>query len=88
MVCGVQSVEHVLDKHLTRPEEGPEEEEEVAEHKATFLDTMKGLEATRKYIHQFDIKNNITVSCNKVKNELYRLRAQREMKQTSGWSKK
>jgi hypothetical protein len=26
---------------------GPEEEEEVAEHKTTFLDALKGLEATR-----------------------------------------
>jgi hypothetical protein len=49
----------VLDQHLTRPEEGPEEE--VAEHKATFVDALKGLEAARKYMHQFDIKNNIIV---------------------------
>jgi hypothetical protein len=26
----------------------PEDEEEVAEHKATFLDALKGLEAARK----------------------------------------
>jgi hypothetical protein len=31
----------VLDQHLTRPEEEPEEEEQVAEHKATFLDALK-----------------------------------------------
>jgi hypothetical protein len=36
----------VLDQHLTRQEE----EEEVAEHKATSLDALKGLEAARKYV--------------------------------------
>jgi hypothetical protein len=35
-VCGTQSVDQVLDQQLTRPEE----EEEVAEHKATFLDVL------------------------------------------------
>jgi hypothetical protein len=33
----------VLDQHLTRPEE----EEEVVEHKATFLDLLKVMEAAR-----------------------------------------
>jgi hypothetical protein len=47
-VCGIQSVDQVSDQHLTRPEE-PEQEEEVAEHKATFLDVQKGLEAAIKY---------------------------------------
>jgi hypothetical protein len=46
--------------------EEPEEEEEVAEYRAIFLDALKGLGATRKYIHQFYDKNNITVMCNKV----------------------
>jgi hypothetical protein len=50
---------------LTWPEEKPEETEEVAEHKATFLDALKGLEAARKHMCQFDTKNNITVICNK-----------------------
>jgi hypothetical protein len=36
----------VLEQHLTRPEE----EEEVAEHKATFLDALKELEAARKIL--------------------------------------
>jgi hypothetical protein len=58
-------------------------EEEVAEHKATFLDAVKGLKAARKYIHQFDTKNNITVMCKKV--ELYRLRAQGKKKQKTDW---
>jgi hypothetical protein len=64
-VCGVQSVDQVLDQHLTRPEE-PKEEKEVAEHKATFFDALKGLEAARKYTCQFDTENNITVMCNEV----------------------
>jgi hypothetical protein len=74
----------VLDQHLTRPEE--ETKNEVA--KVTFLDALKGLEAARKYICQFDTKNNIIVMFNKVENELYRLRAQREKKQKSDWLKK
>jgi hypothetical protein len=73
-VCGVQSVDHMLDQHLTRREE-PEEEEEIAEHKATFLDALK---AARKCRCQFDTENSIIVMCNKVENVLYRLRAQGE----------
>jgi hypothetical protein len=38
-VCGIQSIDKVLNQHLTRPEE----EEEIAEHKATFLAPLKGL---------------------------------------------
>jgi hypothetical protein len=49
-VCGARSVDWLLDQHLTRPEEEPEKEEEVAEYKATFSDALKGLEAARKYI--------------------------------------
>jgi hypothetical protein len=74
-VCGIWSVDQVLGQHLTRLEE-----EEVAEHKAPFLDALKGLEAARKYICQFDTENN-TLMCNEVENELYRLRAQEKKKQ-------
>jgi hypothetical protein len=55
--------------------------EEVAEHKVAFLDAWKGLEAARKYMCQFDTKNNIIVMCNEVENELHRLRAQEKKKQ-------
>jgi hypothetical protein len=48
---------------LTRPEE-PEEGMEVAEKKATFLDVLKGLEASTKYLYQSVTKNSITVMCN------------------------
>jgi hypothetical protein len=72
-VCGIQSVDQVLDQHLTRPEE-----EDVAEHKATFSDA---LEAARKCMCQYDNGNNIIVMCNEVKNELYRMRAQEKKKQ-------
>jgi hypothetical protein len=51
-------VDQVLDQHLTRAEK-----EEVAEHKATFFNALKGLEAARKYICQFDTKNSITIMC-------------------------
>jgi hypothetical protein len=74
--CGIQNVDdRMLDKHLTRPEKEPEEEEEVAEHKATFLDALEGLESVRKYMCQFDTENNILVKCNEVENELYTLGA-------------
>jgi hypothetical protein len=66
-VFGVRSVEQVSDQHLTRAEDGLEEEKEVAEHKATFLDALKRLETARKCLCQFDTKTNITVLCNKVK---------------------
>jgi hypothetical protein len=42
-LCGIQNVDQVLDQHLTTSEE-------VAEHKATFLDALNGLEAVRKYV--------------------------------------
>jgi hypothetical protein len=64
---------------LTRPLEG----EEIAEHKATFLGALKGLNATRRYKCEFDTKNNIIVMCNRVENELYKLRTQEKKKQNS-----
>jgi hypothetical protein len=67
-VCGIQDVNQVFDQHSTRPEEEPEEEEEVAKHKVTFLDALKELEAAKQYMHQFDTMNGITVKCNKVEN--------------------
>jgi hypothetical protein len=53
---------------VTRPKEEPEEEEEVAEYKATFLDGLRGLETARKYICQFHTKKSVIVMCNKVEN--------------------
>jgi hypothetical protein len=38
--CGARSVDQALELHLTRPEE-PEEEKEVAGHKATYLDALR-----------------------------------------------
>jgi hypothetical protein len=35
-------------------------------------------------MHRFDTEDNITVMCNKVENELYRLRAKEEEKQLMG----
>jgi hypothetical protein len=61
---------------LTRPEEDPKEEQEAAEYKTTFLETMKELEGAGKYICHFDTKNNITTMCRKLENKLYGLRAQ------------
>jgi hypothetical protein len=55
----------VLDQTLTRPEA---ESEEVAEHKETFLEGLKKTGSSQK-VHNI-------VMCNKVENELYKLRAQ------------
>jgi hypothetical protein len=44
------------------------------------LDALKGLEAARKCMCQFDTENNIIVMCNKVENALYKLRAQEKRK--------
>jgi hypothetical protein len=44
-VCGIQTVDQVSDQHLTRPEE----EDEVSEHIATYLDALKGLEGAIWY---------------------------------------
>jgi hypothetical protein len=79
-ICEIRNVNQVLDQHLIKPEE-PEVEEETEEHKATFLDALKGLETARMYICQYDAKNNITVMRDKGENELYKLRVQREKKQ-------
>jgi hypothetical protein len=54
----------MLDQHLTRPEE----EEEVAEHKATFLYALKVLKAAGKHVCLFDDDNNTVVMCNRVEN--------------------
>jgi hypothetical protein len=59
-VCGAWSVDHVLDQRLTRPEEESEEKGDVAEHKATFLDAVKGLVAARKYMCRTKLKINYT----------------------------
>jgi hypothetical protein len=63
-VYGIQGVDQVLDKYLTRPEGGG-----VAEHKATFFNALK---AARKYMCQIDNNNNTVVMFNEVENELYR----------------
>jgi hypothetical protein len=59
---------------LTRPEEDPEKE--VVEDKMAILYLLKGLEAARKYMCQFDSEESTVVMCNKVENELYRLRTE------------
>jgi spermidine synthase len=49
-VCGIQSVRSIFSRL-----------EEVAQHKATFLDALKELEAARKYVPQVDTDNNIVM---------------------------
>jgi hypothetical protein len=45
-VYGIRSANQVLDQRFAMPQE----EEEVAELKAIFLDEMQGLEAARRYV--------------------------------------
>jgi hypothetical protein len=55
------------------------------------LDALKELEAARKYMCQFDTKNNIIVMCNEVENELYRQSLRRRKKKHESlieWLKK
>jgi hypothetical protein len=54
-VCGIHNVDQVLDQQLT----GPEEEKEVAEHKAAFLDA---LEAARKHMVSL-IQRTVLLEC-------------------------
>jgi Tfp pilus assembly pilus retraction ATPase PilT len=68
----------VLDQHLLRPKE-------EAEHKATFSDAVRGLEAVRKYIRRSDTKNNTTVIHNKAEYELHTMRSQEQEKQKIDW---
>jgi len=49
-VCGVLSVNQVLDQQLTRPEEEVKYEEEMVEDTITFLYALKGLQLARKYM--------------------------------------
>jgi hypothetical protein len=66
-VCGIQSVNWVLDQDLP----WPEEQQEVAGHRTTFMDVLKACVS--------DTESNVTAMCNKVENELYRLRAREKI---------
>jgi hypothetical protein len=48
IVCGAQTVDQLLEKHLGRPQEEQGEDKEVSEDSVTFPDPVKGLEAARK----------------------------------------
>jgi len=64
----------VLNQQWTRSEE--EQEKEVPECKDTLWDTLKGLEAARKFMYKFYVEDNLVVTCNRFENELYRLSIQ------------
>jgi hypothetical protein len=77
-VCGIQSIDQVLDQYFTRPEE----EDKVAEHKATFLDALK---PARKHICQSDTENSIIVMCNKIENVRFEVFTAVAMKNAVFW---
>jgi hypothetical protein len=70
-MAGTFSVHAKCCSEKCRPEEL---EEEVTEDKRTFLDALKGLEATRKYNCQFDTEGNIIVLCNKAESGMHKLK--------------
>jgi hypothetical protein len=57
-ICGARNVSQVLDQHLTRPGKNQKRKMKLQNIK---LDALRGLEAARKYICQFDTKNSIIV---------------------------
>jgi hypothetical protein len=59
----VKAVDQVFVEHLTKPEEEEKKEKGVSGDKFTYLDTLKELEASRKYICEFDTENSIIVIC-------------------------
>ena len=61
----------MLNQQLTRSEE--EQEKDVPEYKAILWDTLKGLEAARKFVYELCVKDNLIVMCNRFESELYRL---------------
>jgi hypothetical protein len=44
---------------------------EHIENKVSFYDVLQGLQLARKYIPQFDVEENILVTCSKLENKLY-----------------
>jgi hypothetical protein len=65
------------------PEEEPEGKMKL-QNKAMFLDARKGLEASTKYMCEFDTENSIVVMWSNVENEIYRLSAQGKKKKETG----
>jgi len=63
-----------LNWQLTRSEE--EQEKEVPECKATLWDTLKGLEAARKFVYKFCVEDSLVVKCNRFENELHKVSMQ------------
>jgi DDE superfamily endonuclease. len=57
-------VDQLLDWQVIRTEEESEEKnDKVAEDKVTFLDALKGPEVIRKYMHESDSDDGITLQC-------------------------
>ena len=53
-----------------------EQEKEVPEYKAILWDTLKELEAARKFVYEFCVEDDLVLMCNRFENELYRLSIQ------------
>ena len=88
-VCEKQSVDQVMQDHLTCEDEEQEEEvkEELIENTASLFDSLQGLKAALRYIQQSDVEDDILVMCSKLKNKLYTLKHQEICKQITilGW---
>jgi hypothetical protein len=73
-VCEKQSVDQVMEDHLTCEDEEKQEEEEkeevgelLIENTVSLFDALQGLKEAIRYIHQFDVEVNILVMCSKLK---------------------
>jgi hypothetical protein len=72
-----------MQDHLTceDDEKHEEEVEKPIENKVIFY-ALQGLQAARKYIQQFNVEEDVLVTCNKLKNKLYTLKHQEKCIQT------
>jgi hypothetical protein len=83
-VCEIQSIGQVMQDHFScEDEEKQEVEEELIENEVSFFYPFQRLEVSRKYIQQFSVKDDILVTCSKLKNKLYTLKLQEKHKQNN-----
>ena len=80
-----QSVVQVMQDHLTCKDEEKQEEEEVeeelTENTVSLFDALQEQKAAIRYIQQFNVEDNILMTCSKLKNKLYILKHQEICKQ-------
>ena len=79
-VCEKQSVDQVMQDHLTCEDEEKQEEgvqEELIENARSLSDALQGIKEAIRYIQQFDLEDDTLMMCNKLENKLYTLKNQK-----------